>query len=125
MTTFPGYLNFNSQLCTTGVSSDVVFEYSFPNTTQLLAGCLEFSFYMWGATVETLTITHVSTLGTNATIWIKHGSVDNIWYREKVTLETIGTQLIFTATCGEAGTSDIAVDNITLTDGACPGSCKH
>jgi len=116
-----GYLSFNSQLCTAGISSDVVFEYTSPSKTQLSPGCLEFSFYMWGETVQSLKITHINSLGSSETVWRKRGPIESVWYREMITLETLGTKIIFTANCGETGTSDIAIDNISLIDKPCPG----
>ena len=119
-----GYLLFNSQLCSSGTSSEISFMFTSPTPpegTSSVTGCLEFSFYMRGSSVGDLIIMHMNLWGSYKKIWRKYGNVGEKWFSESVRVSSLGSRLTLIADCGDAGSSDIAVDDIKLSTGNCPG----
>lgn len=86
--------------------------------------CLHFSFHMFGSAVGELRIAlkHFRNLEANLQeIWLLKGNAGNAWFDSRVTVSSIDDfQLVFEASVGNTAASDIAIDDISYTIGACP-----
>lgn len=57
-------------------------------------------------------------------IWSLSGNAGNAWFRSEVTISSLDEfAVIFEASVGSTGMGDIAIDDISLTSGACPCAC--
>ena len=82
-----------------------------------------FAYHMYGSSMGTLEL-QASIDGTSwNTLWTKSGDQGNSWYNASVSLNSyIGTsvQLRYVATTGSSYRSDMAIDDISVTNGSTP-----
>nr|XP_057907663.1 MAM and LDL-receptor class A domain-containing protein 1-like [Doryrhamphus excisus] len=83
--------------------------------------CLMFWFYMEGKDVGEFNI-YLQTSDTLVKLWSRIGDQGNRWRHGRVSLFNPDTsyQVIFEAVTGEATRRDIAIDDLTVLNGACP-----
>ncbi|XP_077978860.1 MAM and LDL-receptor class A domain-containing protein 1-like [Glandiceps talaboti] len=89
--------------------------------------CLEFWYHMYGSNVGTLNIYAKSGDQYGAVLWSQQGDQGDIWWDVQVTItSTSSYQVVFEAIVGGSYSSDIAIDDIQISDGACqiPGNCN-
>ncbi|XP_070565015.1 MAM and LDL-receptor class A domain-containing protein 1-like [Ptychodera flava] len=87
-------------------------------------GCLEFWYNMNGGGIGTLRVDIVTAEnpGTPDTIWTLSGNQDTAWKYGRVPfMQTTEYQLIFVAIRGNGPSSDIAIDDVVISDGYCTG----
>ncbi|XP_058498690.1 MAM and LDL-receptor class A domain-containing protein 2 isoform X1 [Solea solea] len=92
--------------------------------TPLDGECLIFWYYMEGSGVGELTV-YLQTLDSDKNpqkLWHRSEDQGRHWRHGRVTLLSPGTsyQVIFEATAGDEPRSDIAIDDLTVLNGACP-----
>jgi len=83
--------------------------------------CMKFSYYMYGISMGTLSVHKVVNGAREATaLWTVSGNQGQVWKEMQVTV-TSGTnfQVAFVAKKGTSWQSDMAIDEITFTPGAC------
>ena len=81
------------------------------------ARCLSFYFYMYGANVGRLEVEGLS--------WSMTGDKGQKWYLARVAMPTSVSKVIFKATATGSGyRGDIAIDDVQVTNGACPATCE-
>ncbi|KAI3374795.1 hypothetical protein L3Q82_021349, partial [Scortum barcoo] len=85
--------------------------------------CLMFWYYMEGSEVGRLSV-YLQTVGSHespAKLWTRSGDQGTHWRHGRVTL-TVNTpyQVIFEAVAGNGLMRDIAIDDLTILNGACP-----
>ncbi|XP_015605831.1 MAM and LDL-receptor class A domain-containing protein 1 [Cephus cinctus] len=99
---------------------------SFPATGPDTPMCMHFWFHMFGSGIGTLKIyvRHFRSLDAQLhDIWGLSGNAGNAWFMSEVTVSSLDDfQLIFEASVGNTGMGDIAIDDITFTQGVCPVS---
>lgn len=55
-------------------------------------------------------------------IWSLNGNAGNTWFVAQITISSLDDfQLAFEASVGNTGMGDIAIDDISFTQGSCPG----
>ncbi|XP_065942365.1 MAM and LDL-receptor class A domain-containing protein 2 isoform X1 [Magallana gigas] len=85
--------------------------------------CLSFNYHMYGETNDSLEV-----LFQNITYFNESGNKGNQWNKAKFSLfdqnSTVVSKIQFTATRGSSNKSDIAIDNIQLTEGGCVKDCR-
>ncbi len=95
----------------------------------LTSGCLDlanttsprmrFDFHMFGSTMGTLQVNVIDESGRSAVSFIKTGNQGDVWNAAVISLSSFIGQSIFIeieATTGSSFRSDIAIDNITISD---------
>ncbi|XP_035827615.1 MAM and LDL-receptor class A domain-containing protein 1 [Aplysia californica] len=81
--------------------------------------CLTFWYYMWGDDVSTLKISRLAHSYTYL-LWAKNGTQGNQWFRADLNIHArYRLQLVIEADVGSGPEGDIAIDDITISDGAC------
>jgi len=80
--------------------------------------CLKFYYHMYGATINRLNVFNGSSI-----VFTKSGQQGNRWLYAEVTVFVQNT-IRFEGIAGSSFTGDIAIDDVSLTDGSCTG-CKH
>lgn len=81
--------------------------------------CLTFWYHMYGRDINTLKVFQNNS-GHNKELWSKSGSQGNKWHVHSLPLINIGPyRIIFKAFRGNADKSDIAVDDISITNTVC------
>ncbi|XP_067673194.1 MAM and LDL-receptor class A domain-containing protein 1-like isoform X1 [Haliotis asinina] len=93
-----------------------------PRMTDESSGfCLEFWYHMYGRDVRTLSVLRYSLEGGGITsLWSVTGDKGNWWRRHRQTVTSSGQdfQIIFEAVSG-GSLGDIAIDDVSITPGAC------
>ncbi|XP_077864148.1 MAM and LDL-receptor class A domain-containing protein 1-like [Saccoglossus kowalevskii] len=86
--------------------------------------CLEFYYHMYGATVGTLNLFQRRLGFVPTVVFSKTGTFGNQWHKYQKTLgiDDIQYQFHFEAAIGSGDSSDIAIDDISWTEGECPPS---
>jgi hypothetical protein len=84
--------------------------------------CLSFWYHMYGAGMGSLQVESSSSFGTN-TLWSMSGNQGNAWRSARVDLPPSSAQfpatVSFLGTRGSSYQSDIAIDDVTVTNGQC------
>nr|XP_006821080.1 PREDICTED: apical endosomal glycoprotein-like [Saccoglossus kowalevskii] len=84
--------------------------------------CLEFWYHMYGAGMGTLRIDIATNDDTSFTIWTLSGDQGNSWQYGRVPYRHVKEyQLIFVGVRGSGINSDIAIDDVVISDGICIG----
>ncbi|CAH1243823.1 PTPRA [Branchiostoma lanceolatum] len=92
--------------------------------------CLLFWTHMYGGQiikgyVGTLTVSVKADVGTTG-IWTKSGNQGNQWFNVAVSITSTGSyQVIFEAVKGELAHGDIAIDDVSILQGACPADADE
>lgn len=98
---------------------------SFPATTTDVPMCMHFWFHMFGSGIGYLKVflQHLrSSRDKPQEIWGLSGNAGNAWFMSQITISSLDEfQLIFEASVGNTGMGDIAIDDISYAQGACPG----
>ncbi|XP_033112049.1 MAM and LDL-receptor class A domain-containing protein 1-like [Anneissia japonica] len=83
--------------------------------------CVQWYYHMNGETVNTLNVYIVNTTSTVGTIaWTNRNNQENSWRLGQISVETKSAfQIMFEGIVGSSYTGDIALDDITITDGIC------
>ncbi|KAM5145693.1 apical endosomal glycoprotein [Mantella aurantiaca] len=92
---------------------------SYPQSTTVESQCLSFYHRMHGPEAGTLNIFSIYNGGEEKLIWTSTGTHGNRWHRDSVTITGKQYQLIFEA-LRDGSVGHIAIDDITITSGACP-----
>ncbi|XP_033751986.1 MAM and LDL-receptor class A domain-containing protein 1-like [Pecten maximus] len=97
----------------------------FPSST---GECLRFYMFMTGTPHATLSVYTRSASGTEISVWTRTDNVQgNTWVPQEVTLTSQSKfQVIIEALRGSSSTSDIAIDDLTISPGTCrrAGACN-
>ncbi|CAD5119990.1 DgyrCDS8574 [Dimorphilus gyrociliatus] len=84
--------------------------------------CIEFYYHMYGANQGSFLV-YVQSKTQNRPIWQETGNKDNIWQIVRVpTTLSVSDKIGFVATVGNGRFSDIAMDSLRITNGACQTS---
>ncbi|CAH1242850.1 MDGA1 [Branchiostoma lanceolatum] len=82
--------------------------------------CLMFWTHMYGDHIGTLTVS-VKAGGTTTNIWTRSGDQGDQWFSVAVSIPTTGSyQVIFEGIRGGNAHGDIAIDDVSILQGACP-----
>ncbi|RLU21276.1 hypothetical protein DMN91_005649 [Ooceraea biroi] len=99
---------------------------NFPATNADTPMCMHFWFHMFGSGVGYLKLflRHFRASDNELQeIWSLSGNAGNAWFMSQVTISSLDDfQLVFEASIGNTGMGDIAIDDITFGQGACPVS---
>ncbi|XP_066300037.1 MAM and LDL-receptor class A domain-containing protein 1-like [Branchiostoma lanceolatum] len=84
--------------------------------------CAQFWYHMYGLAVGTLNVYIERKTLTPELLWMRTGTQGNMWRKGHVPIVSSAAewQLIFEAVRGASWSGDIALDDITVTDGPCP-----
>ncbi|CAC5411623.1 unnamed protein product [Mytilus coruscus] len=83
--------------------------------------CLSFWYHMYGKSINKLVVFQMNS-SYNIDLWNISNDQGNEWYFKSLTLKNIGLyQIMFKAIRGMDRTSDIAIDDIVITNNACNG----
>ncbi|XP_034192105.2 MAM and LDL-receptor class A domain-containing protein 1 isoform X1 [Osmia lignaria lignaria] len=97
---------------------------SFPAPSADTPMCMHFWFHMFGSGIGVLKLflRNFRSLDTPLReIWSLNGNAGNTWFVAQITIGSVDDfQLIFEATVGSTGMGDIAIDDISFTQGSCP-----
>ncbi|CAH3118157.1 unnamed protein product [Pocillopora meandrina] len=88
--------------------------------------CLQFWYHMYGSTIGTLNVLLLQNKTRSSPIWSLSSNQGDIWRVAQVTLNSaVDFSVIFEGITGTSYTGDIAIDDVEITDGACPlpGDC--
>lgn len=98
---------------------------SFPAPSADAPMCMHFWFHMFGSGIGTLKLLmrHFRSLDAPfREIWSLNGNAGNTWFIAQITISSLDDfQLLFEASVGNTGMGDIAIDDISFTQGSCPG----
>jgi len=98
---------------------------NFPATNADMPMCMHFWFHMFGSGIGYLKLflRHFRTSDSELEeIWSLSGNAGNAWFMSQVTISSFDDfQLVFEASVGNTGMGDIAIDDISYGQGACPG----
>ena len=93
-----------------------------PKIKSINSMCLRFWYHMYGEHIRTLNIYIRHSKRKETILWSRTGTLDRKWYAGKVNFYSVSsTQIIFEGIRGKGYRGDIALDDIRLTNGACPG----
>lgn len=82
--------------------------------------CLHFWYHMYGPDVNTLNVYTMSSGKLGSPVWTKHGTVGNKWMEIDINITPNSTyQIVFEGVRGTSYQGDIAIDDISLTNGLC------
>ncbi|XP_043257354.1 MAM and LDL-receptor class A domain-containing protein 1-like [Colletes gigas] len=99
---------------------------SFPAPSANTPMCMHFWFHMFGAGIGTLKLFLRYFRSMDAPlreIWSLNGNAGNTWFVAQITISSLDDfQLVFEASVGNTGMGDIAIDDISFTQGSCPVS---
>ncbi|XP_061166796.1 uncharacterized protein LOC133175702 [Saccostrea echinata] len=93
--------------------------------------CLSFSYHMYGTSngMGTLNVFYTGSNGTVSNIFKQNGNQGNSWKRIAVEIApTSGLQIYFEGICGSSYRSDIAIDDVIVSEGICGCAiepCRH
>ncbi|XP_067654295.1 MAM and LDL-receptor class A domain-containing protein 1-like isoform X2 [Haliotis asinina] len=94
--------------------------FRFPGSTS--PTCLTFWYHMYGISIGTLNV-YVLRNGARSSIWQLSGNQGNSWKVAEVSLNTVSSntpyQIVFEGTVGAGYVGDIAIDDLSVTTGAC------
>ncbi|XP_019632083.1 PREDICTED: MAM and LDL-receptor class A domain-containing protein 2-like [Branchiostoma belcheri] len=93
---------------------------SSPDITATRPKCFRFWYHMWGNTMGSLNV-YIQTgpaLPSNA-VWTRSGNQGNQWREAAIDIYNLQYNIVFEAVRGSDIRSDIAVDDVTLTEGLC------
>ncbi|XP_071871050.1 MAM and LDL-receptor class A domain-containing protein 1 [Bombus fervidus] len=97
---------------------------SFPAPSADTPMCMHFWFHMFGSGIGSLKlfIRHFRSLDAALReIWSLNGNAGNTWFVAQITISSLDDfQLLFEASVGNTEMGDIAIDDISFTQGACP-----
>ncbi|KAF3425473.1 hypothetical protein E2986_03676 [Frieseomelitta varia] len=97
---------------------------SFPAPSADAPMCMHFWFHMFGSGIGTLKlfVRHFRSLEAPLReIWSLNGNAGNTWFVAQITISSLDDfQLLFEASVGNTGMGDIAIDDISFAQGACP-----
>ncbi|XP_066300036.1 MAM and LDL-receptor class A domain-containing protein 1-like [Branchiostoma lanceolatum] len=96
---------------------------SYPATT---GQCVKFWYHMYGTSIGMLRVYMRSLNVQGNPLWTKSGDQGDHWLAGQVTVtSTSSFQVVFEGERGTGFTGDIAIDDVQITDGACPnaGDC--
>ncbi|GFN85250.1 MAM and LDL-receptor class a domain-containing protein 2-like [Plakobranchus ocellatus] len=83
--------------------------------------CLKFYYHMYGINMGSLRIYQLRNGRLYTPVWTVSGSQGDLWQPAQVTLSSpTDFQLVFEAVLGGTVTSDVAIDDLSITPGACP-----
>eukprot|EP00794_Sanderia_malayensis_P017044 gene17044-18759_t len=88
--------------------------------------CLQFWYHMYGYQVGSLKVLKYENGSRSGALYSLSGSQGNIWRMAQVTIaSTINHKIMFEGSVGKSYSGDIAIDDVLITDGACPqpGAC--
>ncbi|XP_031666604.1 MAM and LDL-receptor class A domain-containing protein 2 [Oncorhynchus kisutch] len=92
---------------------------SVPLTFQTTDLCVGFWYYMLGPSVSTLDLL-VQTKTSRTVVWTRQGSQDSEWMNAQVQLGIVDTQEVqFSGSRNTSGSGFIAIDDVTVKEGAC------
>ncbi|XP_042314484.1 MAM and LDL-receptor class A domain-containing protein 1-like [Sceloporus undulatus] len=96
-----------------------------PTCASLRPHCFHFWYHMYGvARTMALHVYVVSGDGAPELVWSQMGNKGNRWNKGDITITHTGRlQIILEGVRGEDFRSDVAVDDISVTEGYCPESC--
>ncbi|XP_023933562.1 MAM and LDL-receptor class A domain-containing protein 1 [Lingula anatina] len=102
-----------------GSSNNDKAELTSPNLAVLssIGGCMVFYYHMYGSAMGSLRVHTTSDL-TNA-LWSKDGDQGNFWHRAEVDIPPGTGQVVFEGVRGTNIWSDMAIDDLLITDDAC------
>ncbi|TSL34612.1 Zonadhesin [Bagarius yarrelli] len=86
--------------------------------------CVQFRYYMYGADDSNVLTLLVKRPGAEEPLWQKTGMQSSSWLGAAVTVSKPADQsieIVFEAKRGFSSSCDTALDNINITEGACPG----
>lgn len=87
--------------------------------------CMHFWFHMFGPGIGTLKLFLRNFRSLDAPlreIWSLSGNAGNTWFIAEITISSVDDfQLMFEASVGNTEMGDIALDDISFTQGSCPG----
>ncbi|XP_072182121.1 MAM and LDL-receptor class A domain-containing protein 1-like [Diadema setosum] len=86
--------------------------------------CLQFWYHMFGSAMGSLNV-HIQPNGTTSRslAWSHSGDSDDVWHSGTVDLVQLDVfQVVYEAVRGTSYTSDISIDDLDLTEGACPAT---
>ncbi|XP_074632042.1 MAM and LDL-receptor class A domain-containing protein 1-like isoform X2 [Acropora palmata] len=92
--------------------------FSPPSSVIGTISCLKFYYHMYGATINRLSVLHG-----NSVVFTKSGQQGYRWLYAEVTLLVQNT-ITFEGIVGSSESGDIAIDDVSLMDGACAVSCN-
>ncbi|XP_019955619.2 zonadhesin, like [Paralichthys olivaceus] len=87
--------------------------------------CVEFRYYMYGSDSQNVLRVLVKSLSAEEEVWKKTGIQSPSWLKSSITVSKPGSQsvtIVFEAQRGLTSSCDSSLDNIVITEGACP-SC--
>ena len=90
-----------------------------PITTK---SCLSFYFHMSGRGIGKLEVLPSPTAG--GALWSMSGEKGALWYLARVSVPAGSPLVVFRSTRSAGGDGDVAVDDITVSPGGCPGNSK-
>ncbi|KAL8608892.1 hypothetical protein ACOMHN_065230 [Nucella lapillus] len=96
-----------------------------PTLNPAAAMCLGFWYHMYGTHINALNVllTTNGTTGSNLTLWSRNHTQGNVWHHAQIRLGGSAfsgfNNVVFEAVRGQSYRGDIAIDDITLTVGAC------
>lgn len=83
--------------------------------------CIDFWYHMYGANMGWLRVMYRSPKGRERRLWYKSGNRQNEWHNERLTISSyLPYQIIIEGIRGRGFSSDIALDDIKITNGGCP-----
>uniref|UniRef100_A0A3B4XNT8 MAM domain-containing protein n=1 Tax=Seriola lalandi dorsalis TaxID=1841481 RepID=A0A3B4XNT8_SERLL len=86
--------------------------------------CLRFYYHMYGSSTGQLSV-HLDKDGEDVLLWQRSGEQSIAWLRARVEYQCDSQhQIVFEATRGSSVRSDIAIDDIVLEGGPCPGKLR-
>ncbi|XP_071486327.1 MAM and LDL-receptor class A domain-containing protein 1-like [Diadema antillarum] len=84
--------------------------------------CAQFWYHMWGADMGTLSVYAKVGSSLGPVLWSRSGSLSRKWYNAQVEfIPTTDYKFVFEGVTGTNFDSDIALDDIFITNGDCPG----
>lgn len=88
--------------------------------------CLSFWYHMFGAHVSTLNVYLKTQTGNQTMIWSRSRTQGNVWKNGLRTVKsTVPFEILFEGIVGYSWQGDIALDDISLNQGACPPASKY
>ena len=87
--------------------------------------CLQFAYHMFGTAVGQLTVlTSEGSEKQPSVLWMKQGSQGNRWHQTSIEYTSVNNneslRFFFEGVVGSSSSGDIALDDITVTNGSCP-----
>ena len=91
--------------------------------------CLEFWYHMYGGSIGTLNVWTLPLYDTTPrqTIWSADQDLGDAWRVGRVSIslnDNVAFRLAFQAVIGSSFSGDMAIDDVVVTNGVCPGTFK-